>query len=74
MSTQPHQNDHPFVAAGQWLAALAVRIVARSLNLPEPLLHVTGSVVFAQVQAIETRAVRSLRPMRLRRQLLAWFR
>ena len=42
--------------------------------MPEPLLHATGSLVFAQVYAIETRAARSLCPRRLRRQLLAWFR
>jgi len=74
MSTQPHPNELPVAVARQWLAALAVRIVARSLNMPEPLLLVTGSLVFAQVQAIETRAARSLCPTRLRRQLLAWFR
>jgi len=74
MSTQRNAESFSFTAVSQWLAGLATSLLARSLNMPEPLLHVTGSLVFAQVQAIETRAARSLCPTRLRRQLLAWFR
>ena len=37
-----------------WLLNLATRLLARSLNMPEPLLHDTGVFVFAQVQEIET--------------------
>jgi len=74
MSTQRNAESLSFTVASQWLAGLATSLLARSLNMPEPLLHVTGSLVFAQVQAIETRAARSLCPTRLRRQLLAWFR
>ena len=36
-----------------WLLNLATRLLARSLNMPEPLLHDTGVFVFAQVQEIE---------------------
>mgnify|MGYP000736444091 CR=1 FL=1 len=71
MSTQSHPNDHPFVATGQWLAALDRCALAQHAGAAAAR-H--GSLVFAQVQAIETRAARSLCPMRLRRQLLAWFR
>ncbi len=49
-------------------------MLARSLNMPEPLVHSTGVFVFAQVQAAETRAAKTLCPFRLLRQLRAWFR
>ena len=55
-----------------WLLSLAIWMLARSLNLPEPWLHSAGLLVFAQVQAVETRATKSLRPFRLLRQLRAW--
>ncbi|MGJ5181389.1 hypothetical protein ACQR16_33050 [Bradyrhizobium oligotrophicum] len=74
MSRQRQPEEFPFTAASRWMAGLATSLLARSLNVPEPLLHSTGSLVYARVQAFETRAARSLRPARLRRQLLAWFR
>ena len=52
-----------------WLLNLATRLLARSLNMPEPLVHDTGVFVFAQVQAIENRVGKALCPMRLLRQL-----
>ena len=55
-----------------WLLSLAVWMLARSLNMPEPWLHSAGLFVFAQVQAAETRAAKSLCPFRLLRQLRAW--
>ena len=36
-----------------WLLNLATRLLARSLNMPEPLVHSTGAFVFAQVRAVE---------------------
>jgi hypothetical protein len=57
-----------------WTLNLATWALARSLNLPEPLVHDTGVFVFAQVQTIENRVGRALRPMRLLRQLRTWFR
>ena len=74
MSRQRNPESFPFTAVSRWMAGLATSLLARSLNMPEPLLHVTGSLVFAQVYAFETRAARSLCPTRLRRQLLSWFR
>jgi hypothetical protein len=53
---------------------LATRMLARSLNLPEPLLQQTGSLVYAQVQAVEHRAAKTLCPARLLRWLQALFR
>ncbi|HKS20956.1 MAG TPA: hypothetical protein VJS63_17260 [Bradyrhizobium sp.] len=55
-----------------WLLSLGIWMLARSLNMPEPLLHSASLFVFAQVQAAETRAVKSLCPFRLLRQLRAW--
>jgi hypothetical protein len=49
-------------------------MLACSLQLPEPLVHETGVFVFAQVQAVETRAIRTLCPIRLWRLLQNWRR
>jgi hypothetical protein len=54
-----------------WLLNLATWMVARSLNMPEPLVHTTGLFVFVQVQAFENSFLRALCPKRLKRQLLA---
>jgi hypothetical protein len=55
-------------------ARLATWMVARSLNMPEPLVHATGLFVFAQVQAFENSVLQSLCPARLARRLTSWFR
>ena len=54
-----------------WMLNLATRMLARSLNMPEPLVHSTGIFVFAQVQAVESRAAKTLCPVRLLRRLQA---
>ena len=56
------------------LHTLAVWALARSLNMPEPLVHDTGVFVVAQVQTIENRIGKALCPMRRFRQLRSWFR
>jgi hypothetical protein len=63
-------------AAGMvpWLLNLATRLLAHSLNMPEPLLHTTGVFVFAHVTAVENRVGRTLCPVRLLRQLQSWLR
>jgi hypothetical protein len=44
---------------------LATRMLARILNLPEPLVHNAGVFVFVHVQAVETSVGnRLLRPLR----------
>ena len=53
-----------------WAVNLATRMLARSLNMPEPLLHSTGDYVVAQVTAFEHSVGKSLSPFRLR----AWWR
>jgi hypothetical protein len=62
-----------------WLLNLATRLLARTLNMPEPLVHTTGVFVFAQVQAVESSVGKTLCPLRLLRQLQkisfrGWFR
>ena len=54
-----------------WLLNLATWLVARSLNMPEPLVHATGLFMFVRVQAFEDRFLRALCPKRLMRRLLA---
>ena len=52
-----------------WVVNLATWLLARSLNMPEPVVHDTGAFVFAQVQTIEDRVGKALCPMRLMRRL-----
>ena len=52
-----------------WVVNLTIRLLARSLNMPEPVVHDAGVFVFAQVQTIENRVGKALCPMRLMRQL-----
>ena len=59
-----------FVAAAiPWTLNLAIWLLARSLNMPQPLVHDTGVFVFVQVQAIESRVGKALCPTRLLRRL-----
>jgi hypothetical protein len=55
-----------------WMLNMATRILARSLNMPEPLVHHTGVFVFAHVQAVESSVGKTLCPKRLLRQLRNW--
>ena len=57
-----------------WLVHLASWLVARSLNMPQPLVHATGLFVFAQVYAAEMRVGKALCPPRLWRQLQSLLR
>jgi hypothetical protein len=53
---------------------LATRMLARILNMPEPLVHSTGVFMFAHVQAVENRVGRTLCPIRLLRRFRDWLR
>jgi hypothetical protein len=57
-----------------WLLNLATRVLARILNMPEPLVHHTGAFVVAHVAAIESSVGRSLCPIRMLRRLRDRFR
>jgi hypothetical protein len=69
MST-PTRPDTFSIAASviPWMLNLATRLLARILNMPEPLVHDTGVFVFVHVQAVETsvgnRVLRQLRSWR----------
>ena len=63
----------PTVTAFSWVLSLGTRMLASSLNLPEPLVYDTGVFVYARVQAAEHRAARTLCPRRLRRWLRSCF-
>ena len=72
----PLSRSRAFSPAGiiPWMLNLATRLLARSLNMPEPLVHHTGVFVFTHVQAVETSVGNTLCPSRLRRQLRSWRR
>jgi hypothetical protein len=57
-----------------WFLNFATWLAAGVLNMPEPLLHATGVAVFAQVEALENSVGKSLCPIRLARQFVAWCR
>ncbi|KRR14108.1 hypothetical protein CQ12_35015 [Bradyrhizobium jicamae] len=61
-------------AAIPFVVNLATWLVARSLNMPQPVVHDTGVFVFAQVQTIENRIGKALCPGRLMRQLRSLLR
>ena len=74
MSTLPRSRTFSPANLIPWTLNLATRMLARSLNMPEPLVHDTGVFVFAQVQAFENRVGKALCPMGLKRRLRSWFR
>ena len=53
-----------------WMLNLATWLLARSLNMPEPLVHATGLFVFVRVQAFENSFLKALCPKRFMRHLL----
>jgi hypothetical protein len=72
--TTNRSNPSQAAAILPWLVSLGVWMLARSLHMPEPLVHSAGVLLFAQVQAVETRAAKTLCPVRLQRRLRAWLR
>jgi hypothetical protein len=75
MST-PSRSSSTLSAAGMipWMLNLATRMLARILNMPEPLVHNTGVFVIAHVQSVENSVGKTLCPIRLLRQLRSWLR
>jgi hypothetical protein len=68
MPTLSRSSTLSIAGLGSWLLNLATRMLACSLNMPEPLVHNTGVFVFAHVQAVETSiGNRLLRRLRCRR-------
>lgn len=68
----------PLAAAIPRMLRLGTRFgiwaLARSLCMPEPVVHDAGIFVFAQLQSFENKVGRSLCPIRLLRRLRAHFR
>jgi Ni,Fe-hydrogenase I cytochrome b subunit len=56
------------------LVTLMTWLLARSLNMPESLVHATYVFVFAQIRTVETSVGKSLCSTTLMRQLLARYR
>ena len=69
MRTPSRSNTSSPAGMIPWMLNLATRLLARILNMPEPLLHTTGVFVFAHVQAVEDSVGKTLCPIRLLRQL-----
>jgi hypothetical protein len=63
-----------FTALAPLATKLATWMVARSLNMPEPLVQATGLFMFVRVQAFETSIAQSLCPARLARRIKSWLR
>jgi hypothetical protein len=76
MTMSTRFRSSTFSAAGMipWMRNLATRMLARILNMPEPLMHSTGVFVLAHVQAVENSVGKTLCPIRLLRQLQNWRR
>jgi hypothetical protein len=74
MNTLSRSRTFSPTSAIPWMLKLATRILARALNMPEPLVHHTGVFVFAHVQAVENSVGKTLCPSRLLRQLRNWRR
>jgi hypothetical protein len=58
------QNSSPLPGIAQWLLDLAIRLVARSLQMPAPLVHAIAAFVYASVQEADRRLLALCRPSR----------
>lgn len=63
MRPHPH-NAAALTEIAVWLFDLATRLIARSLQMPAPLVHAVGLFVYAQVQEADRRLVALCRPSR----------
>lgn len=65
MNMQPHsQSPSPLPGIAQWLLDLAIRLLARSLQMPAPLVHAIAAFVYARVQEADRRLIALCRPSR----------
>jgi hypothetical protein len=58
------QNCSPLPGLAQWLIELAIRLVARSLQMPAPLVHAIAAFAYASVQEADRRLLALCRPSR----------
>src|ERR1700744_1478377 len=71
---RPNSNQSPYPSTADalsWMLNLATRLLARVLNMPEPLVYHTGVFVYVRGQEVETRVGRSLCPIGLWRRIRA---
>jgi hypothetical protein len=61
---RPSHNPSPIPGIAEWLTDLAIRLVARSLQMPAPLVHATAAFVYASVQEADRRLLALCRPSR----------
>jgi len=62
---RPHsQNSAPLPSLAQWLIDLAIKLLARSLQMPAPLVHLMAAFVYARVQEADRRLLALCRPSR----------
>ena len=74
MPTLSRSSSFSSAGLASWLLNLASRMLAASLNMPEPLVHNTGVFVFVHVQAVETSVGRTLGLVQLWGQFRNWRR
>jgi hypothetical protein len=75
MTMRTRSRSRTFAAAADmmpWLLGLTIRLLARILNMPEPLVRTTGVFVFARVQTIESSVGKMICPVNLLRQFQSW--
>jgi hypothetical protein len=72
MPTLSRSSTFSIAGLSSWLLNLATRMLACSLNMPEPLVHNTGIFVFVHVQAVETSVGRTLGLIQLWDQFQNW--
>jgi hypothetical protein len=65
MIMHPHsQGSSPLPDLAQWLIDLAVRLIARSLQMPVPLVHAMAAFIYARLQEADRRLLALCRPCR----------
>ena len=65
MIMRPHsQSSSPLPVPVRWLLDLAIRLVARWLQMPAPLVHAIAAFVYARAQEADRRLLALCRPSR----------
>jgi hypothetical protein len=58
------QSPPPLAGLARWLIDLAIKLVARSLQMPAPLVHAIAAFVYASLQEADRRLIALCRPSR----------
>lgn len=57
-------NSSPLPGLAHWLIELVIRLIARSLQMPAPLVHAIAAFAYARVQEADRRLLALCRPSR----------